>query len=170
MKRSPGCLPRLIGAINIAVGICVIARNFRWLASGGIWEWVFMLRGEPGVFSTQERILIFALSVVVVPLIPAAKIVTGGGLLFAKKWAYRSTLLVVVVDFIINLYSTINYVNLEPAIPSMPYHGGDTVMMGMLPIYLVALFDLLVIAILTREEVCGYFRSRQPAEKAPSAE
>ena len=165
MKRGGGGLFRLIGAINIILGAWVIERNFGWLFEGSIWEWAFMLKGDTGGFPLQERILIFALSLIVVPLLPIGKIVTGGGLLCRHRWARRWTILVVLVDFLIKLYSTINFVNLEPAIPSIPYHGGNTVMMIMLPIYIIALFDLLVIAVLTREEIRVCFEQRRTEEE-----
>ena len=161
MDKRPLNLTKIIGVINVALGVWVLVRNYGWLISGSLWAWAFMLVGSPGFFSPAERILIFALSLIIVPFLPFAKIVTGCGLLFAKKWAYRSMLLVVLVDFLIKLYSTMNFVNLEPAIPSMPYHGGNTVIISMLPIYLIALFDLFVIAVLTREEIRRYFELRR---------
>lgn len=153
MNSKPGLLIRFLGIINIILGVWVIVRNYSWLTGGSLWEWAFMLRGEGGGFSLQERILIFVLSLIVVPLIPLAKVITGGGLLFSRRWAFRSTIVVVLGDFLIKLYCTLNFVNLEPAIPSMPYHGGNTVIISMLPIYIIALFDLFIIAVMTGKEV-----------------
>lgn len=38
---------------------------------------------------------------IVSPMLPLAKVITGAGLIFLKRWAYRFAILILLVDFII---------------------------------------------------------------------